>query len=954
MMSSSIHDPYHSDPPSLELSSVSSRRSSVSSSINDGSFEDHLVPLSLVNSSLDISKVKLSSTQRSPIPRRNVDDRIRAIKLQKARRPSLKPSFPRGDLDWDFLDQGLLYGRDEEMEQLRQVFGRRVGTTEDNHEQLRPELVLVSGKSGTGKSVLVKRSLQTLVDDELQGHFLLGKFDQLQSQGPYGPFVAALSQLASSLESDPQHLQALRHLLLKNLGLENCQVICSLVPAFGRILFCFEAPALGPPVLHDAQRDRLQNALCRFFRIFCSAERPVVLVLDDLQWSDAISLELLEALVSDTSIRGFMAIGVCRSNEVDWGHSFSSMLRRLEDEKGGVVDHVHLSGLTIESINALLADMLRQPVDICKPLATLVHNKSEGNVCFVLHYLTALREDGVLVPGRGAGLNDYLWMWNHDAYISFADQKLSIIDMISREIQRLDDACQRVLKVAACIGAEFERETILKVFGKEEAALGSRGLETAMKNFLIEEHTHRPGHLNFAHDQIQKAVYTTLIKQDDHAATHLSIGQALLHRLSPCEMDANLFLIVNQLCCGEALLTSQVDQTGLADLCTKAGMKASAASDFQTAIMYFDKAEKLLPRRHWRDEYRRSYVLFNVRAEAEYCLEAFSELDATVDEILRNCRCVKDKNRALLTKIYSLGARAQYNDAIDLGLKVLANLGEKFPSKPSILYLVPEFLKVKRRLKKMTDNDILNLPTCSTSDHEDQNKVMAMSILNLLQFYAFCSNPDLFPFLVLRFIKLTLKHGRSDMACLAFASYGMLLCVVDESDEGYRYGCLGLQLFDQCVYNRAQILPRLHFIVYGMLSPWKVPLRSTLEPLKQVATKAVATGDFECSLFSSYTFVVTSLASGTPLPVVEDQLNDALVVLSRRQHGPWLALTRLVQNVVHNFMGKTDDPLALTLALDPENATKHDFLLYESVALTFRLELAYHFYDIDLALKSTH
>ena len=700
--------------------------------------------------------------------------------------------------------------------------------------------------------------------------------------------------------------------------------------------------------IHEAHRDRLKNALASFFRIFCALPaKKVVLLLDDLQWADTRSLDLLEALVSDKTIVGLVLVGICRDNEVPWEHDFANMLRRLEDEMDTKITHIQLAGLPAKATKALLSDILRQPSNLCDALANLIHQKSEGNAFFILHYLKALYEEGVLVAVRGVGFNDYQWLWHSKKWDDAFRTEFNVVDLLARQIQQLDQTCQTVLKTAACMGAEFDKTNLAMVLGDGVDPV-DKALNVAIHHSLIVEQMHQEGRLSFAHDQIQKAAYS-LIQEEDRPAAHLAIGRSLLQQLTSSELDANLFLVVNQLCHGASLLNTEVDKNGLADLCVKAGVKASVSSDFQTAIMYFDVAKGLLSQRHWRDEYYISLELYSARAEAECCSESFEDMDKTMDELLKNCRAPKDKMRPLLTKIYSLGARCRYSDAMDLGFQVLASLGEKFPSKPNILYLIPEFLGIKRRLRKMSDQDIMDLPKI---DHEDKIMMTAMSILNLLQVYAFCADPDMFPFLVLRFIKLTLKYGQSDMSCLAFASYGVILCAVDESEEGYRYGRLGLRLLEGCTHNRARLMPRLHFIVYGMLSPWKVPLRSTLKPLQQVIPDSLVSGDFECSLFASYTFVVTSLAAGTVLPVVDDQANTAIKLLSRRKRqGPWHELTLLVHNFVHNFMGKTEDPLALKLTMDANSSAEHEFLIYDTVARTFRLELAYHFGDIELALE---
>lgn len=883
------------------------------------------------------------------------------LQQPKEQQEQLRPH----ELDWTFLEDNHLFGRDDEIQALEKAFHRRIhhqgeNTTEEC--EAKPELVLVSGNSGTGKSVLVKTVLQKLAH-ESNGCFLMGKFDQLQTSEPYRPIVATLMQWVTFFETEllQSDIPATRmwackqkDKILSDVGLEACHVLSALVPALARVLDLHEEK--GPHQMHqthDARQDRLKVALTKFFKVICSPDCPLVLVMDDLQWvSDACSLDLLEALAEDTASKGFMLVGICRSNEVPWHHSFAEMLRRLEDNKGVSIRHIQVKCLAAEATKELLSRVLRQPIDYCHTLADKVYQQTEGNAFLVLQFLQALKDRGILTTAPlksqdklDVSQGDYQWVWHENLWaLSFSDE-LDVVALVSHRIKKLDERCQYLLKAAACNGAEFSAYALFAVVdGGIE-----RELNEALKQRQIVELTHCPGTFQFSHDRIQQAAYG-LIDQGDRSAWHLHIGRSLLQKLTAKQLEDNLFLVVNQLILAIPLLSTNTDKNGLAGLCTRAGKKASQASNFESSLSYFKIAAALLSDRHWRDEYHLSLDLFSSKAEVECCTADYEEMDFTIEKVLLNSRTSHHKLRARITKIYSLGVSSRFHEAVKLGIEAMASLGETFPANPRLIYLVPELLKVQRKLRSKSDEYLMSLPFI---DKADESKTAVMDLFNLVQLHAFCSDRKLYPFIVLRWIRLTLKYGLSEHSCLAFASYGILQCALGNFDEGYRYAMLGLQLFEHR-RSRDDLLPRLYFLVYGIVYKWKRPLRDTLPPLQRAISVAADTGDFECVNFTCWTALVHSFIAGDNLSTIEDRLNGFLTLMTRHgpTEGPWLAMTLMKRKLLHDYMGNSNDRLEIEYDMAGSTKSKTAFQYYHCTQATSRMQLAYHFGELDDALEN--
>src|SRR5262249_26505604 len=270
-----------------------------------------------------------------------------------------------------------LYGREHEVETLLASFDRIVKGGV-------PELVLVSGYSGVGKSSVVNELQPVLVPP--RGLFASGKFDQYKRDIPSAPLAEAFRGLVRPLLTKSEtELGTWRHDLREALD-PNGQLMVDVVPELKLIIG--DQPPVPDVPSQDAQR-RFQLVFRRFISVFARREHPLALFLDDLQWLDAATLDLLEDLLTRSELQHLMLIGAYRDNEVDVAHP---LMRKLEAIKsaGGTVNEITLGPLTQEHLAQLLADALRCEPDRSVPLAQLVHEKTGGNPLFAIQFIASL------------------------------------------------------------------------------------------------------------------------------------------------------------------------------------------------------------------------------------------------------------------------------------------------------------------------------------------------------------------------------------------------------------------------------------------------------------------------------------------------------------------------------------------------------------------------------------
>src|SRR5713101_9737050 len=276
-----------------------------------------------------------------------------------------------------------LYGRECEIDSLLAAFDRVVA-------QGTPEFVLVSGYSGVGKSSVVNELHKVLVPP--RGLFAAGKFDQYKRDMPYITLVQALRMLVRQiLVKSEAEVDQWRSALTEAVE-PNGQLIVNLVPELEFII------GKQPPVPDLPPRDaqnRFQLVFRRFLGVFSRPEHPLALFLDDLQWLDIATLDLLEHLVTHAEVQHLLLVGAYRDNEVGTAHPLMRTLEAIRDA-GARLHEIVLAPLRIDDVGRLVADALHYEPERARPLAQLVHEKTGGNPFFAIQFFTALADEGLL------------------------------------------------------------------------------------------------------------------------------------------------------------------------------------------------------------------------------------------------------------------------------------------------------------------------------------------------------------------------------------------------------------------------------------------------------------------------------------------------------------------------------------------------------------------------------
>ena len=558
--------------------------------------------------------------------------------------------FPLGadDSSDRLLIPEALYGREREVDALLRAFDRVVtrGTA---------ELVLVSGYSGVGKSSVVNELHKVLVPS--RGLFAAGKFDQYKRDVPYATLAQAFQMLVRQvLVKSEAELDHWRQALLEALG-PNGQLMVDLIPEVEFVIGKQPPVAELPP---QEARGRFQLAFRRFLGVFARPEHPLALFLDDLQWLDAATLQMLEGLATDPDVRHVLLIGAYRDNEVSSSHPLMRTLAAIRDE-GARVHEIVLAPLGLGDVERLIADASRCRLNTVRPLARLVQQKTGGNPFFATQLLASLAEEGLLRFDRDAAG----WTWDLGR-IRAKGYAGNVVDLMVGKLQRLSDSTQDALRQLACLGNVAETATLRVVFGQSEEEINASHLDSVRNGLIIR----MEGSYAFLHDRIQEAAYA-LIPESERAESHRRIGRVLLASLTEEALAEHLFDVANQLNRGAALLIDHDEKVRVAAVDLRAGRKAKASAAYASARVYFSAGMELLDGSDWSSEYEMTFGLWLECAECEFLLGRFDEAEQLIVELLERAASKVDQAVVYRLKVQLHGVKSENQQAVAAALTCL-------------------------------------------------------------------------------------------------------------------------------------------------------------------------------------------------------------------------------------------------------------------------------------------
>jgi predicted ATPase/signal transduction histidine kinase len=717
-----------------------------------------------------------------------------------------------------FLIPEKLYGRETEVKTLLEAFDRVAGGT--------AELMLVAGFSGIGKTAVVNEVHKPIVRQ--RGYFIKGKFDQFNRNIPFSAFVQAFQDLIGQLlsESDAE-LQTWKTQILAALG-DNAQVVIEVIPELERIV------GKQPPALElsgTAAQNRFNLLFDKFLQIFTIKEHPLVIFLDDLQWADSASLKLMQLLMGESPTSYLLLIGAYRDNEVFPAHPLMLTLNELGKTEG-TVNTIALKPLSEMSLNQLVADTLNCSGLSVQVLTELVYQKTKGNPFFGTQFLKALHQDELITFELQSG------QWQCDLVrVRSAALTDDVVEFMAQQLQKLPAETQEILKLAACVGNQFDLKTLAIVSEQTEVDVATAlwkalqaGLilpQSEVYKFYVDRETKdefqnsQTVNYKFLHDRVQQAAYS-LIAEDQKALTHWKIGQLLWQGLSHQQQGEKIFDIVNQLNLGKATNADRSQHQQLAQLNLQAGEKAKLSAAYQAAQTYCEIGIDLLPAEAWQTDYELMYALHRQGAEAAYLSGNFDRAEILYQEALAQVQLPLDKAVIYRVQMTQYQLQGRNAEAIAIQRQSLQLLGWSMPVEPESIQhsLDEEIATVSRFLEQQTVESILDF-----AKMENDTITEILRILQILFYAAWLDGQPTLALLALaKMTTLSLQYGNSDMSPFGYVGYGLIAnALLKNAAQAYQFGSMAVQLCEQ--FDNADVRGMTNFLFAADVHSWSRPLR---------------------------------------------------------------------------------------------------------------------------------
>ncbi len=866
--------------------------------------------------------------------------------------------FPLGsqDISDKFQIPQKIYGREQEIETLLAAFervaaGRGGSGVQKKEGELNPqttmpnapmEMMLVAGYSGIGKSVLVQEIYKPIT--EKRGYFISGKFDQFQRNIPYSAIVAAFQGLIRQLLTESStSLNQWREKLLAALG-PNGQVIIDVIPEVELIIGKQPAvPSLGP----NESQNRFNLVFGNFIRVFCAQEHPLVIFLDDLQWVDSATLKLIELIMSDNNTQYLFLIGAYRDNEVSSTHPLMIALEKLQKQEA-IINRITLAPLALDCVSQLIAETLHRDSSSVQPLAELVMLKTRGNPFFVNQFLTTLHVEKLL----NFDFHRLCWQWDM-AQIEAMDITDNVVELMIGTVKKLPPQTQQVLRLAACVGASFDLNT-LSIICEQSTSEVFQNLLPAVQSGLILTISELDSQLliqdyKFSHDRIQQAAYG-LIEDSRKKTVHLQIGRLLLAKLSAKERLERLFELVDHLNLGRELIADEREQIELVRLNLEAGQKAKEATAYAAALQYLTVGMEYLTENSWAENYELTFKLTQEKSEVEYLNGNYEQSKFLIELLLEKARSSIEKadNYSFLVLLYTM--LGKYSEAIEAGRRALQLLGIDLPEDDWLNALNVELAEAKKNLgdKKiasLVDEPEMNIP---------EKKVAVKLLMNLVSpTYSF--NQNLFALISTKGSNLCFRYGPIPESAMAYSSYGIILISrLKDYQSAYEFGLLGMKISDR--FNDLANKCKACIVLGNHIIQWVKPSKFA-QPINDEGYKAgLESGDIQFAGYSLHFQVANKFFEGKKLEDILAVLPNYLVFVTKPKNITAYNTLLAHQLAIFNLSGRTQDKFSfhnnvITEAQYLENCQldQNDFSL--CLYYILKLHILYLYERYELAIK---
>ena len=816
------------------------------------------------------------------------------------------------DISDRFIIPEKLYGREAEVATLLAAFDRVAGEELLIENQPQIEMVLVTGFSGIGKTAVVNEVHKPIV--ERRGYFIKGKYDQFNRHIPFSAVLEAFRDLMRQLlgESSSQ-LQVWQEKILNALG-ENAQIILDVIPELEQIIGKQPLPI---ELSGSEAQNRFNLLLQKFIQVFSSHKHPLVIFLDDLQWADSASLNLIQLMISEADTKHLLLVGAYRDNEVSLNHPLIKTLKTIRSN-GATINTIPLSPLEKKDLNNIVVDTLQCSEDLAFPLTDLIYQKTKGNPFFSNQFIKSLYDDGLIAFNHYSDSSQSGWVCDLAEVRALALTN-DVVEFIALQLHKLPIQTQAILKLAACIGNQFDLNTlsiISEKFQVETAANLWKALQeglilptTEVYKFYQSENTNNNEEIahtseqllvqyKFLHDRVQQAAYS-LIPDDEKKHTHITIGRLLLKNTPEAERENKIFEIVNHLNYGLELITHPLEKNNLAQLNLLAGKKAKKSTAYTAASQYLSIGMSLLDTDSWQQQYSLSFNLYRERAEAEYLNGNFDVSEQIINSAIPQLKTNVEKAELYNILVVQYTVDAKCLDGIQVGREALKELGINLPSSNLDTELQTDFKQVSDLLDGREISSLENLPQM-----QDAEKIIASKILMNLDPATYIGQIELYPIVSLKLVALSLEYGNIPESAKGYSNYGILLgSVLQNYQSGYEFGLLGVNVSNR--FNNPSLKCKTYFLFAAFINHWFKHIKLTNKLFDEAYQFGLDAGELQFTGYTLFGKALNLFNQGINLIDISSELPVLLEFNIKTKNQAMIDTLTAYELILNNLRGMT-------------------------------------------------
>lgn len=767
-----------------------------------------------------------------------------------------------------------LFGREKELQELKEEI-----------DNISNELIIIKGVSGVGKTSFVKTALKHSNIDI--SNSLEIKLDNYKQNIAYKILYEKIRELSKQLLTKDSHTLKLWRINISNALGNEANILYELIPELKIILDDKSNKTINN---EEVSKIKFDNYLFKYLQLFATKKSPLLIFIDDMQWSDEITRTWLET--SLYQLKNTITIISYRDNEVKENSRLYKLLNKLtkEDIK---LKTFHLQALKLEDIKNILKTNIK--LENSNEVAKLIFSKTLGNCFFIIQLLKQLLDENIIY------FNYKEFKWKCDLkQLNTVSASNNIIELLENKINKLEINETKLLKIASCIGNKFDEVLLKKVYNDEKSFKQTLN-KTILNEWIIKSkniNNSKHEKYKFSHDRIQQVIYNSIILSE-RSLYHKQIADSILS-LNFHKKNNDFLTYINHYNNAKSLFKTKEQKDYLATLNHKASINARENADFIMAQKYMEEALSLFNDIKSKDNYSElikdyaicEHMILNKKTALKYYNKAIS---------VANTNLEKAYIYEQIIKLYS--DFSEFKKAYETGKEALELFDLNIPKEFSKIVYTKDSMYLNYKLKNKNPNNLISL-----QETKDEKIIIMIKLLSALLKAAYQIDPKLCVLVSMKLVKLCLKYGDTKDAVIGFMVFGVIFqgAIKQNHKLGYKYANLSLEMIKK--YNNSVLYPEVNFVSGYFAFSWLLPTAITEQKWFESYNKGLLIGDLFHSGCAAAGIIQSMFLRGVCLDNINNQIEIFEKKLRRikahEQLGAILSVKQAICNLKANTINK--------------------------------------------------